>query len=171
MVWVDEAAFYLLPASCKTYAPCGETPHVSVPLTRDHLSAISAISQDARLFFQVYDHPISTTEVITFLQLFRRTIRGHLTVIWDGAPIHHSHALKAWLAKGAAHHIHLERLPAYAPELNADEGVWNLLKYSLLANCCFPHLAALKRALLRAKDRLRHRLSALQGCLAHIGYS
>jgi transposase len=31
------------------------------------------------------------------------------------------------LAKGGAKRIHLERLPAYAPELNPQEGVWNLL--------------------------------------------
>jgi transposase len=79
--------------------------------------------------------------------------------------------LKSWLTKQTTRPIHLERLPAYAPELNADEGVWNLLKYSQLANCCFPDLPSLKRALLLAKDRLHHRPIALQGCLAQVGYS
>jgi transposase len=101
----------------------------------------------------------------------RRKIRGHLTVIWDGTFIHRSNTLQQWLAKGASHHIHLERLPAYAPELNADEGIWNLLKSSQLANCCFPDLPALKAALLRAKDRLHHRPSALLGCLSQLEYS
>jgi len=34
---------------------------------------------------------------------------------------------KALLAAGAAKRLLLERLPAYAPELNPAEGVWNLL--------------------------------------------
>lgn len=144
---------------------------LSSPLSYGHLSAISALSQEARLYFQVYDHSITTTEVISFLCLLRRKIRGHLTVIWDGAPIHRSTQLKQWLSKGASHHIHLECLPAYAPELNADEGIWNLLKFSQLANCCFPDLPSLKAALLRAKDRLHHRSSALQGCLSQLEYS
>jgi len=29
-----------------------------------------------------------------------------------------------FLANGAAKQIHLERLPAYAPDLNPDEGTW-----------------------------------------------
>ncbi len=32
------------------------------------------------------------------------------------------------LCRGAAKRLHLERLPGYAPELNPQEGVWNLLK-------------------------------------------
>jgi hypothetical protein len=46
-VWVDESAFYLLPAAVRTDAPVGETPVLHVPLSRDHLSAISAITRTA----------------------------------------------------------------------------------------------------------------------------
>jgi transposase len=35
---------------------------------------------------------------------------------------------KDFLAGGAAARIHLEQFPAYAPELNPDEGIWNYLK-------------------------------------------
>jgi hypothetical protein len=34
----------------RTYAPRGQTPVLRVPLTRDHLSAISAVTADGRLF-------------------------------------------------------------------------------------------------------------------------
>lgn len=36
-----------------TWAPRGKTPVLRVPLTRDHLSAISGITFDSRLFLQV----------------------------------------------------------------------------------------------------------------------
>ena len=58
-------------------------------------------------------------------------------------PIHRSQIIKEFLADGAAERLHLERLPAYAPELNAGEGLWAQLKGIELHNlCCFniPHL-------------------------------
>ena len=50
-------------------------------------------------------------------------------MIWDNATIHRSDEVKAFLANGWATKIHLENFPAYAPELNPDEGVWQYLKH------------------------------------------
>lgn len=50
---MDESSFYLLPLAVRTWAPCGETPLLRVPLTRDHLSAISGITPEGQLFLQV----------------------------------------------------------------------------------------------------------------------
>jgi transposase len=59
-------------------------------------------------------------------------------VIWDGSPIHRSKEVRAFLANGAAKQIHFERWPAYAPDLNPDEGTWQHLKQVELRNvCCF----------------------------------
>ena len=55
-------------------------------------------------------------------------IPGRVLVIWEGAAIHRSRAVKEWLAQGAARRILLEQLPGYAPELNPDEGVWGYLR-------------------------------------------
>src|SRR5262245_49311118 len=52
IVWVDQVGLYLLPLVVRTWAPCGQTPLLQVPLTRDHLSAISGITPDGRLFMQ-----------------------------------------------------------------------------------------------------------------------
>ena len=40
---MDESGFYLLPSLVRTYAPRAHTPILQVPMTSDHLSAISAI--------------------------------------------------------------------------------------------------------------------------------
>ena len=53
IVWVDEAGFYLLPARVRTYAPRGQTPTLRVPLTRDQLSAIGALTADGRVVLHV----------------------------------------------------------------------------------------------------------------------
>jgi transposase len=169
LVFVDESAFYLLPMAVRTYAPVGQTPILNVKLTRDHLSAIGGITQEGRIFMQTQDHSYKGCDVVRFLQILLREIPGKLLVIWDGASIHRCKAIKDFLADGGAKRIHLERLPAYAPELNPQEGVWNLLKRVELKNICCLDVQQIQRELSRAKERLRHRKPVLRQCFAHAG--
>jgi transposase len=169
IVFVDQSAFYLLPMAVRTYAPVGKTPTLRVKLTRDHLSAMGGITPEGRLFMQTQDHSFKGPDVVRFLQLLTRKIPGNLLVIWDGAAIHRCQAVKDFLAKGGAKRIHLERLPGYAPELNPQEGVWNLLKRVELKNVCCLDVHHIQTQLLRAKERLRHRSSVLRQCFAHAG--
>jgi transposase len=171
IVFVDEAGFYLLPMAVHSYAPVGQTPILKVKLTRDHLSAIGAMTPEGKILMQTQDHSYKGPDVVRFLQLLLREIPGKLLVIWDGSPIHRSQPIKDFLANGGAKRIHLERLPAYAPELNPQEGVWNLLKRVELKNVCCLDVPHVQRELRRAKERLRHRKSVLRQCFAHAGYS
>lgn len=112
----------------KTWAPVGQTPELRVPLTHDHLSSLSAMSPEGRLFLQIRSQSYDAQAVVGFLRVVLRKIPGKLLIIWDGSPIHRGKAVKAFLSRGAAQRIHLEQLPGYAPELNPDEGIWNTLK-------------------------------------------
>ena len=109
IVFVDEAGFYLLPMSVRTYAPCGQTPLLRVPLTRDHLSAISGITPDGKLYMMVQDTAFDGPAIVRFLRHLLRHIPGKLLLIWDGLPAHRGQAVKDFLAQGAAHRLHLER--------------------------------------------------------------
>jgi len=170
IVWVDESGFYLLPAVVHTYAPRGRTPVLRVPLTRDHLSVISAITPDERLFLQVQERAVRGPDVVRFLRHLLRHLPGRLLVIWDGAPIHRGHDVTDCLAAGAAARLALEPLPGYAPELNPDEGIWNYLKRVELRNRCCHTLAELRAALRQATARLRHKRPVIQACFHHAGY-
>jgi len=171
IVFIDESAFYLLPMLVRTYAPCGQTPVLSVKLTRDHLSAIGAITTKGRIFMQSQDHSYKGHDVVRFLKMLLGKIPGKLLIIWDGATIHRCQAIKDFLSAGGAERIHLERLPGYAPELNPQEGVWNLLKRCELKNLCCQDLEQVGQQLRLAKERLRHRKKVLVQCFAHAGYS
>lgn len=171
IVFVDQSAFYLLPMVVRTYAPVGKTPVLKVKLARDHLSAMGGITPEGRIFMQTQDHSYKGPDVVRFLQVLTREIPGKLLVIWDGAPIHRSRVVKDFLRKGGARRIHLEQLPAYAPELNPQEGVWNLLKRVELKNVCCLDVQHVQREVRRAKERLRHRKSVLRQCFAHAGCS
>jgi hypothetical protein len=48
----------------RTYAPRTQTPILRVPLTRDHLSAISGITLDDRLFLLVQERPLRGPDVV-----------------------------------------------------------------------------------------------------------
>jgi transposase len=170
VVWVDQSGFYLLPHAVRTWAPCGQTPILHVPVTHDHLAAISGITVDGRLFMQTQDHAYHSPDVVRFLRVLLRKIAGKLLVIWDGAPIHRGQPIKDFLRGGAARRLHLEQLPGYAPELNPDEGIWNYLKRVELGNRCCHTLAELATALRQAKERLRHKRSVIQACFLQAGY-
>src|SRR5258708_31406646 len=105
--------------------------------------------------------------MVRFLRMLLRKISGKLLVIWDGSPIHRAEVVKQFLSSPMGKRLHLERLPGYAPELNPQEQVWNLLKRRELKNLCCQYLAHLSRELGRSKERLRHRQEILQHCFAH----
>ena len=83
-------------------------------------------------------------------------------MLWDKSPIHRSQAVKDVLASAEGSRIHLEQFPAYAPELNPDEGVWNHLKRVELKNVNCQDLDQLHIELRRAKERLRHKTDVIK---------
>jgi len=123
LVFADQSGFYLLPLVLRTYAPAGQTPVVKEYLSHDHLSAMSGITPEGKFYMTMQERSYKGPDVVKFLQHLLRHIPGKLLVLWDRAPIHRSKVVKEFLAKGAAARIHLEQLPAYAPELNPDEGI------------------------------------------------
>jgi len=172
---VDESGFYLLPALVRTWAPRGAArrgllPTLSVPLTRDHRSVISAVTEDVRLLSRTWDGAINGKQIVEFLQHILRQVRGKVVVVWDGAPIHRWKAVKRFLADGAAQRLQLLALPGYAPDLNPDEGVWRWLKRVALGNVCCETLAELRYELRLACARIRHRKDVLAACIQRPGY-
>ncbi len=107
-------------------------------------------------YFQLFEGSIKSAEVIGFLRHLRRHLRGKLLILWDGAAIHRSAAVCEYVASlnGV---IALERLPAYAPELNPAEYIWGHLKQHELGNFCARHGWELSLQATRALRRMRRR--------------
>ena len=153
----------------RTYAPVGETPVLRHRLSHEHLSVIGAVGLHEKLYFQVYDHAITGREVVRFLRHLVRHLPGKLLVVWDGAPIHRSRVVKAFLRAGAARRIHLEPFPGYAPEVDPQEGVWCYLKRDELRNRCLGDLGDAHREFRAACQRLRQKPRVIHACLTHSG--
>jgi transposase len=153
----------------RTYAPRGQTPVLRVPLTREHLSVISGITFEGQLLTGMQERAFKGADLVRFLHHLRRRLGGKLLVIWDGLPAHREQAVRQFVAD-AAGAVRLEQLPGYAPDLNADEGVWNYLKHVELGNVTCHDLTELRYELHLAIGRLRRKPDVLRGFFKQCGY-
>jgi transposase len=169
IVLIDEAGFSLLPGLVRTYAPRGQTPVLKSFLTYAHLSVRSGLTMAGQLYTLVRDRALNSTDSVRFLKHLRREIKGKLMVIWDGSPIHRKEVRR--FMEGGAKHIGLELLPAYAPDLNPAEGVWQQLKNVELRNVTCQNLAQLRLELGLAIMRLRNKPHLVRSFFAAAGLS
>ena len=137
----DESGFSLLPSVRATWAPKGVTPVLRHHFNWSRLSMSAALAYradgtEAALVFQIKDGTYNTESLIEFLEEFHTHFAGEkVTLIWDSLPAHKSKAMLTWIAEQHSWLV-VERLPAYAPELNPVELVWGNVKASELANLC-----------------------------------
>ena len=137
VLFIDESGFYPLPSVVRTYAPVGQTPILREWRTRDHLADISAISPEGTLDFHCQDHAIHSADVVAFLEHLLREVPGRITDHLGWLPrFTAAVSSKSSWPTVAAQRLHLGRLPAYAPELSPDEGMWQRLKGVELRNLC-----------------------------------
>jgi transposase len=123
----DEASVCLTPLLGKTWAERGKPRKVPVTGARASIAAMSALSPKGRLVFQLHNKRITSVEVIGFLkQLLRQHPSRHLVVVMDQAKPHTSKMTKAFIESKSR--LHVFYLPAYSPDWNPDEKVWNHLK-------------------------------------------
>lgn len=168
VVFVDEAALYLLPGVVRTYAPRGRTPVLRARLSREHLSVIGGITPEGKLYQHALSHAVRGADVVRFLKHLVRQL-GRVLVIWDGLPAHRARVVKEYLSDEAEGRVRLERLPAYAPDLNPKEGIWGHLKLTELANFCCGVVSELRSEYRRARERLRHKIHVVKGCFSLAG--
>jgi len=124
-----------------------------------------------RTRFYFHTHPGSYTDVtlIAFLRHLKRHFRGRRVIlIWDGLGAHKSGRMTAYLAQQRAW-LTVERLPAYAPDLNPIEQVWGNVKGAELANVCADDLSELRRPLGKGFARIRRRAHLAFAFLRHTG--
>jgi transposase len=125
----------------------------------------------AQLAFHITAGNYDTDTLIEVLGELRRFLGGEkATLLWDGLPAHRSRAMRAWLATQRSWLV-VERLPAYAPELNPVEGLWSSLKAVELANLISPTLAQVFDQAHRGIQRVRQTPQLAYSYLRHAGLS
>ena len=127
----------LQPTVRRTWVPKGETPVLDCWDRHDRLSVISALTVSTQrkrlgLYFDIFDHNIVTDDFEMFVARLLQRLGKPITLVMDRWSVHRSGTRR--LEQRFGQRICVEWLPAYAPELNPDEQVWNHTKYTDLAN-------------------------------------
>lgn len=171
LVFVDESGFLLIPTVRRTWAPRGQTPILRHWQRHDRISVISGLSLSPRrlrcgLYFQLHRDNIRAAGTCEFLRHLLRHLRGTVIVVWDNSNVHRGPLIRSFLERTPR--LRIEYFPAYAPELNPDEGVWRQTKTEL-ANGRPDDLDVLQRTLFASLTQLRHSTPRLRACIAHAG--
>lgn len=125
--FLDEAAFRSDAHRGSTWGKRGETPVVKDSGGRFGFKLISAVAARGDMHFEVIDGSMDAEKFIGFLRKLRQDAGCPIFVIADNARYHHSKKVQAFLETQVGQ-IMMAFLPAYAPELNPDEQVWNHAK-------------------------------------------
>ena len=152
---MDESGLTQKPHRARTWAPRGETPILQHHFNWDNLAAVAGITL-RNFYFRLYDGSIKAEQVVNFLRHLMRQLPGKLLIVWDGLPAHRSRLVKDFLSEIEGR-IWLERLPAYAPELNPVEYIWGYWKKHELPNFCPKDYAQLSHQARKTLSRMRRR--------------
>jgi transposase len=131
---------------------------------------MSGITMDGRLYTMVRDEALDSMDRVVFLKHLLPHVSDKLLVVWGGSPMHRGQ-VRSFLAAGGAQQIHVEQLPAYAPDLNPDEGIWHQLKNVEMRNLCCRDLARLRSELDLAIRLLRRKPHVITACFTGAGLS
>jgi hypothetical protein len=92
---------------------------------------------------------------------------GKIVLIWDNLSVHLDKRMSEFIAD--ADWLTVVQLPSYAPELNPVEGIWSVIKGTVLANLAATGLDQVITVLRHGLKRLQYRPDVLNGCLAATG--
>lgn len=118
--WGDETGLRNDSQHERGYAPKGKTPVIRLNAKRESINMISAITNQGKVRFKIFDGGMNAAILIDFLKRLIKDAQRKVILILDNLRVHHARKVKEWL-QGKEDQIELYYLPAYSPELNPDE--------------------------------------------------
>ncbi len=132
ILWADETGIRNDDQRSRGYSPRGVTPVLSLNAKRFRTNMISAVNNQGKVHFMIYQETMKADLLKKFLKKLHKDVGRKIIVILDNLRVHHAIVIKDWLAeKGMDKKIVLYYLPAYSPQLNPDEYLNNDLKGEL----------------------------------------
>jgi transposase len=160
IVFVDEAAFRSDHHSGTTWAPIGKTPVIGEHRGRFGYNAITAVSANGKMYFEVFDGRMDQSGFIRFLRKLCQDIGRPIIVITDRASYHTGKEVKAYVATTEGN-LTLELLPARSPELNPSEQVWNRAK-DRLGRMIIRNKAQMENLLAKTLDSIQRSINIVK---------
>ncbi len=131
----DEGCFGRISQVKRTWAPPGVRPHVSVQVVREYVYVYAAVAPVQGHMVSLILPETSTAMMNLFLEHVSHTFPSHFIVMQvDQAGWHRSQELII------PANIRLIPQPAYSPEVNPVEHIWDELREKYFHNRIFPSL-------------------------------
>ena len=118
--WGDETGLRNNCQHERGYAPKGKTPTVIINANRESINMISAITNQGRVRFRIFEGTMNADVLIDFMMRLVNRSKRKIFLILDNLRVHHCKPVKKWLTEHKKM-IEVFYLPAYSPELNPDE--------------------------------------------------
>src|SRR4051812_43888370 len=179
IVFEDEAGATLRPPKARTWAARGHTPQVAVSGRGGRVSMAALVCYRpgcrARLFYRIRVPRRRTGERRSFseeayaglIAAAHVQLTAPIILIWDNLNVHRSAAMRRF-CDAHADWLTVVQLPAYAPELNATEGVWAHVKRGL-GNLLAGSVDELAVSAKRLLKRIQYRPELIDGFRAQTG--
>jgi DDE superfamily endonuclease len=172
----DEAGQSLRPGKARTWAPRGRTPVTLVSGKGGRLSVAGMAclkpGRPGRFFYRVRVHrrrkgdraSMSEADYAALVTAAHRALNAPVVLIWDNLNTHRSAKMRQFTEANSSW-LTVFRLPGYAPDLNAVEGAWSVMKSGLgnHAATSLDQLEAMVRSRLRKIQRRPDLINALLG--------
>ncbi len=153
--FADEAAVRSDYHAGTTWGIRGQTPVAESSAERYKVNMISAVTPRGHMRFMVFQDKFNGPRFVEFLKRLLHGARSPIFLILDGHPVHRSREVQRFV-RATEGRLRLFWLPAYAPELNPDEQVWNHVKPKGVGRAAFSaadEMKALVLALLHALQK------------------
>ena len=170
LVMLDESGKSVMPVVVATWAPRGKTPRLTHLFRYVHVALIGAITPAGKLYYRLHQRRIHSDQVIGFLRHLMARIPGKIELFWDGGAIHTSKIVERFLDKSKGR-LRTHFFPAYAPDVNPQELVWQHLKYVELRNVCPTSAEELAEETRAGMERIRHHPELFPAFFEHAGLS
>jgi len=161
LYFIDEAAFRSDAHRGATWGKIGETPVIKDTGSRFSFKLISAVSARGDMHFEVIEERMNSEKFIEYLKKLRSDTGHPIFVIADNARYHHSKRVQDFLEEEKGN-IMMAFLPAYSPELNPDEQVWNHAKAEVGKKSAIRSKDDMKRVILSAMTTIQESVDLIK---------
>lgn len=166
--YADESSFLLNPTYIRSYWLKNEDFTLeSWDKQFNTYGVCGAISPEGKFVYTHQNENFKGEDMVEFLKKLLDKVEEKITLIWDGASIHDCKVVRAFLATLPEGRLKLVRQPAYSPELNASEQVWNYLKNVLLRNKVFKSTEELADELKMALKKMQTKNQTIKCFFKH----
>ncbi|MER5218153.1 IS630 family transposase [Streptomyces sp. NPDC002838] len=179
LVFEDEAGFSMTPPTTRTWSRRGHTFVVRVRgRSRRRLSVAALVchkpGERSRLIYRPCPDArpdgrksFPWKDYRDLIQTAHDQLGGPIVLVWDNLNTHLTAGMRGYVAD--RDWLTVFQLPPCAPDLNPVEGIWSVLRRTVLVNRAFADPDDLITAVRRGLRQFQYRPDVLDGCLTGTG--